>query len=358
MKIKSLSSLLLTLISVIFLFSIGGVLATWNYALPVEDAESNVGITGLLHKTVYITNAKTLEGDGNLVIDGYLATNLDTKVTLKNQRTSYVTASVTVYNSTNVTYAFNAVKYQSGNYDNTNITYNQSIKHGDQILAYESLTFTVKYAFAGSSTSNRVLNSILNFEFVQLSELPEEEEIAVSGALQQFQNIINDVDETGSFTKLLNQMDNNQANDRHDDSYIGNVNGASSSDIALLEDLFQGNLTLIIDGVETEVTILIKRENVDGNTTTGDENGNELTIYMTTSALTKQWYETSKTATVYAAVYSSNDDGDNWYRLGEMYEGKATIKGYDGNIFGSGSFDTDSWVSTNNKTIETIISNL
>ncbi len=355
----SFSKILLLFISAIFLFSIGGVVATWKYALPVEDTDSSVGITGLTYKTVYITQAEASEGTGSVKIDGYLATNLDTTVTLTSVRDSYVTVTVTVYNSTNEIYAYNAVKYQQGNYDNANISHTVSAKHGDQVAVGGYFTFTVKYGYSGTNTSKRVLNSILTFEFLPLDELPEKEDaIAVSGALQKFQNIINDVDNTGSFTKLLNQMSDNDDNDRHDDSYIGNVNGASNSDIALLDDLFQGNLTLNINGTDTEVTILIKRENVDGNTTTGDAGGNEFTIYMTTSALTKQWYETSKTATVYAAVFTSNDDGDNWYKLGEMYEGKATIKGYDGNIFSSGSFDTDSWVSTDRKSIETIISAL
>ena len=165
-----------------------------------------------------------------------------------------------------------------------------------------------------------MLLSILYYEFLPLSILPPEQEIAVSGALDQFKNIINDVIEEGSFEKLINQMNDYANNDRHDDSYIGNVSGASDKDTQLLEELFQGNLTLNIDGVDTEVTILIKREDVDGDLGTGDANGREMAIYLTTDDLQKNSWFGNDYAPVYVSVFSSNDDGETWSEKRVLFE--------------------------------------
>ena len=166
----------------------------------------------------------------------------------------------------------------------------------------------------------------------------------------RFKEILNTPAE---YTKLTDQMDDNWSNGRYNDSYMGTVVGASDDDIALLEDLFVGNLILNINGVDTEVTILIKRENVDGNKNNGDGSGNEMAVYMTTDPLT----ERGKSVPVYAAVYTSPDKGKTWSQLGQMFEGKATVNNYFG-FSGTGSFNTDTWKDLKGKTIEQVISAL
>lgn len=358
MKIKYLPRILLVFICLISVLSTAGVYATWKYAAPATT-ENSFAVKMDLKQTVYITDALYDTGNGSINIKGYTETNFNSVVTLTSSNTSSVTVKITVYNNANKTYAFNAIKYLPENYSNTNIICTLPVlKHGDEIAPGESLEFSAVYKFKNNKAStNTVLNSVINFEFLPLDELPAEEEIAVSGALGQFKNIINNITTADSFETLINQMDDYANNDRNDNSYIGNVGGASDEDTALLEDLFQGNLTININGVETEVTILIKRENIDGNINTGDAEGNEMSIYMTTDDLQKDsWFGTEK-APVYVAVFSSDDDGENWYQLGEMYEGTATIKRYDG-WMGSGSFDTDTWRSTTNVSLQNIITSL
>lgn len=360
MKIKNLSRILLIFILVITIFSCGGVYALWSYTAdsPEEKQEQidlSLSTFEFKPEIVYITDAVSF--DGKTVINGFTECYLDSIVTLSSDKSSTATVKITVYNNATETYAFNAVKYHTDEYSNNDIVYTLPVlKHGDEVAAGESMEFEIIFGYGkGVTPTNYVLDSYLQFEFLPLDELPEEEVIAVSGALDQFKNIINDVVEDGSFKKLIDQMDANGTNDRHDDSYIGNVSGASENDVLLLEELFQGNLTLNIDGVDTEVTIIIKRENVDGNVYTGDADGNEMAIYMTTEDLKRDsWWGSSK-AVVYVSVFTSDDDGELWYQLGAMYEGTATVKGYDGNVFGEGSFDTDTWRSTENKTIESII---
>lgn len=351
MRIKKPFSMFAVFIMVVMALSAVGVYATWQYA-GSTSTQHDVSLEMNVAEEVYIIDAVFVEGGGgSLIVDGYVKCYFESKVTLSSNNTSTAKVTITVYNNALETYAFNAIKYQTEQYDNLDIEVTTTLKHGDQIEPGAYLAFETIYKYRSSvKPTNYILNSIVNFEFVPLSELPKEDEgeIAVSGALVQFQNILNNVVHSGSFNELIGQMDKNSTNDRHDNSYIGNVVGASEADDALLADLFQGNLTMIINGVETEVRVMIKREDIDGNADTGDENGNEMTIYLTTDPLTKGIFEWNKTAVVYASVFTSNNDGATWSQLGSMYEGKAIIKAYDGNPLGSGSFDTDKWVSNNN----------
>ena len=136
-------------------------------------------------------------------------------------------------------------------------------------------------------------------------------------------------------------MNDSDANDRYDESYIGNVVGASQEDKELLAKLFEGNLLLNINGVDTEVKVMVKRENLDNNASTGDENGNEMVVYLTTHDLQRQGWGTTY-APVYAAIFTKSGNEGKWMQCGDLIEGTATVKQYNG-WPGSGSFDTDTW---------------
>ena len=367
MKLKL--SLICTLLMFIVAITSMGVFANWNYADWNAASQyhnlgmgvSNFNWANIVAEKVYIVDAGQVTGKGNGVftVKDYYETVLNSNATLSSSTQSYTTAKIRVYNNAKETYAFNAVKYNVENYSNDQITYRLPVlKHGDTIEPGQYMEFEVVFEYKlGTNPTKFTLDSILNFEFVPLDELPEEEEIAVSGALEQFKNIVNNIVADDSFKQLTNQMDDYANNDRANSSYIGNVSGASENDVVLLDNLFQGNLTLMIDNVETEVTILIKREDVDGNNQTGDDQGREMTIYLTTDNLKRDSFFSSGSADVYAAVFTSSNSGQEWYQIGDMYLGTATIKGYDGSWFGEGSFDTDTWKS-NGKTIEQIIQSI
>lgn len=360
MRLKRLPLILLLLV-IISVAVIPGVYATWSYA-TFGPQEKNFNITPVINDykfngIIYVTDAVKTEGNGEFFLSSYNATSITSKVTLTNNVNSSVTVKVTVYNSADEVYAFNAVKYTTEAYSNADIHFEHpDIKHGDTVNAKSSIEFTVVFYYnSGVAPTNYQLDSTLNFEFMPLDELPEEEEIAVSGVLGQFSDILNNKTLSDSLAQLTTQMDDYRNNDRANGSYIGNVSGAAEEDVLLLEDLFMENLTLVIEGVETNVTILIKRENVDGSSSTGDSQGREMTIYMTTDDLQQRGniFNPSE-APVYAAVFTSYDKGGTWEQIGEMYAGEATVKQYNGR-YGSGSFDTDTWKSTDGKTIEQLV---
>ena len=320
------------------------------------DLPSGVFITAVSPNSSNTTNGASVN------INSYTKSLVNSTVTLTNQKNSIASYTVTVYNIENITYAFSAVKYGEEFYDNTNISFSlDNLERGDEIQGKSYLTFSVSFTYSGNNTNNRILNSVLNFEFVPATELPKDDtEIAVKGVLGRFKDILETPDE---LQQLLDQMDNYDNNDRYNDSYIGNVVGASEADQALLAELFVGDLYLNINGTDTVVTIMIKRENLDGNVNTGDENGNEMTIYMTTDDLERNSIFSAGTAPVYAGVYTKKSSDKGWEQIGPLFDGTATIKGYSGSVFGEGSFDTDTWKSTNangqtaNRTIEQMIAN-
>ena len=269
-----------------------------------------------------------------------LSSTVDLGTELNAEGNSTASINVTLYNNSPYVYVFNDVKYTLGEetYDNENIEYGLTgLKKGDEIGEKGFIEFTLMFHYADPDTiTDTVLNSILNFEFVAHADYVPE--IAVDGALGQFKQILNRQED---FDKLITQMDDYSGN-RYDDSYVGNVVGANSEDTKLMKELFTENgknyLTLNLSGIETNVTALIKRENLDGDTTTGVD-GNEMTIYMTADDIS--W--SVRSVTVYACVFTKVGDGE-WEQIGEMYEGTATTNAYYG-IFGRDSFNTETWES-------------
>lgn len=282
--------------------------------------------------------------DQNATVNKYLSTTLNISLNFANTNTS--TATITVYNNSPYEYVFNGVVYDNTIEDNAYIDYDVGgIAKGDKIVAKSDLTFTVTYS-AKSGTTETTLTSIFNYQFVLDSEyIPE---AAASGATARFEEILNSGTE---FKSLTDKMDT-VVDGRNDSSYIGNVVGSVSTDSTAINELFTVNgsnaLVLDINGKKTNVTAMIKRANVDGDASTGDENGNEMTIYMTAEDPTKAGGSLFNPGEVqvFAAVFTKNGNGD-WYQLGEMYEGEATVNNYAGNIFGTrNSFNTDTWIST------------
>lgn len=299
-------------------------------------------------KAVLITKAE--RASGNVTVNAFVQTTLSTTVDLE-KASGKAAVSVTVYNNADETMAYNAVKYVVGGstYDNENITFElQDIEKGTQIAVGASLTFKVNFFFAqnASNKSNTVLNSVLGFEFMPPDQIETDDEIAVADVTAKFKNILNT---PASLSQLTTQMDANDANDRSDDSYIGTVLGASDADVELLNNLFEGQFNVNINGAEKDVTVMIKREDLTG------DGVDEMTIYMTTDTLSKR----GSTPPVFASSYTQNANGE-WVQIGTMWEGTAKVNHYSGWPYpfssGTGSFDTDSWRSTSNKTISQMVS--
>ena len=315
-----------------------------GYAGITSSVTVNAKATAKAQTGVYIYSVTVADGTP-IKVNAYTAAVLNSTTTLTAQASSSATMTIKLYNNSASAYAFQKVAYTmgEGTYDNDNIKLTlNGLTEGQQIAAQAYLTFTLTFSYKNTAAiSNRVLNSVLNFLFV-----PPAGYTAVNQSLDKFEQILND---TTDFSSLTAQMDDYSGN-RWDDSYIGNVVGASTEDTTFLNALFTEDginyLSLEIEGKKIPVTVMIKRENLDGNTATGDADGNEMTIYMTPDTIGRN----TQTVTVYAAVYTlanKNDPNARWEQIGSLYAGKADANNYRYGGFGtSNSFDTETWRSS------------
>lgn len=374
---KIYTTLITIIVSFLFSFTCVGYAAV-SHSLEIR------GISNMSpQEGVFITDASAKSG--NVTINGFTSSIVNSKVILQNNLNSTAVMELKVFNNAGEKFMFSAVKYQIGEntYSNSDISFhltfiNSSGVEVDLIPGTTSpienggyMTIYVNFEYADSVTSvtNTELLSILQFEFIKWEDVEiKEDEIIAGDVLDIFEDIVNTGDNDNDqidtlFEKLIDEMDQYTDRNRDDNSYIGNVSGAHEDDITALDDLFGSSFKVNINGEEKEVKVMIKKENIDNNKNTGDESGNEMVIYMTTDTLeqTGSWFNPSD-AIVYAAVYTDDQKGEGWYRKGEMYEGTCTIKQYNG-WPGSGSFDTDTWRSTNangqtaNRTITQMIAN-
>ncbi|MBE5747657.1 MAG: hypothetical protein E7352_05760 [Clostridiales bacterium] len=314
-----------------------------GYAAVSDTLETEGTVEVYVPDGVFIYDVIIPDGV-NAKANAYTETVLNSTVTLGSDGTSTVSFDISLHNNSDYVYTFNGVKYLEEAYDNSNIEFDLTgLEKGDEIAGRQFLNFTITFSYKNASNiTDYDLNSVLNFEFVPEAEyIPE---IIANNAIGKFEEVLNTEED---FNKLIAQMEN--TGDRANSSYIGNVVGATTEDTVVLNELFtEGDktyLVLNIAGQEKYVTAMIKRENLDENTATGDENGNEMTIYMTSDTVTGSLWGTTKVQ-VFTTTFTKIDGGE-WTQLGDMYEGTATTNNYSGSFFGAkNSFNTDTWRSS------------
>ena len=294
----------------------------------------------------------------------YAGTVVTSDVTMRLQDDGQYGASyrITVFNNTNVSYYYLAMvrgTYTDENgtevaYSNDNVEMSVDITLGDEVKPGEKkyINVTVKFKEGVTDTSDVTLFSMIDYQF-STTKPEASDEAAVAGVLTRFPEILNTPSEYETLTNAMNQL----SSSRLSSSYIGNVVGANDNDSVALQNLFGEALTLNIDGEDKPVTVMIKRENIDGSTGTGDNfgwfnRGVEMTLYITADPLTSS----GAYVPVYAVSYTMNQSTGEWYLIGGVFKGTAKVRNYGGiSSSGKGSFDTDTWRDENGKTIENLV---
>ena len=289
-------------------------------------------------KYVYIASATVKSGTATGLAKS--GTVLSSTVTLANSTSAQTVIHVSLKNNTDYPYVFNGLVYTEGEgtYDNTAITATASIKKGVELASGATTEFDITFKYKSGVSTNKVLKSVINISYVPSSEyIPE---IAVKGAIGQFGEILND---PVTYEKLTDAMDNTGFTDRWSNSYIGNVAGATDADSKVINELFtvdgKSLLTLDLkgDGTETNVTAMIKREDIGGSS------AKEMVIYMTGEKISGTLLKHTDLQ-VFAAIYVQNDAGE-WVQKGELFEGTAKSNAYFAG-WNDDSINTDTWKST------------
>lgn len=320
---------------------------TYNPDIPLAEG---------VHISDASVNDSMTEGEGSVITFGN--TTLTTTVDTSNGN---VTFNVTIVNNTLYSQYFHGVVYDETLYPSSSIEYTMDgLAVGDSLDArnddvLDSVDFTITFTNVSEMPA-------IKFEFLptppstgggnegggEISGVPDEP--VVTGALGKFKEILNNDSDHGA---LLDQMNDYGSNGRANSTYVGNVVGSSNGDTTLLNNLFtEGKinyLTLDLDGdgpnPPVNVTAMVKRENIDGNSATGDSSGREMVLYLTAEDPSQAegggWFGW-QVVNVYAAVFTTNRSS-NWVQIGDMYTGIADANAYSGGG-GQNSFNTDTWL--------------
>jgi len=311
------------------------------------NLKGNASIKGKPYQGVYIKNIEIVEeNNANVVSCSYiLPTNVSSIVNTTTVNSS-VTYKITVHNNTNVTYWYFDQHYTTSFESNSllNVTNGISVtpkdKPNDEYATFNNADwvppqterdFYVTYTFG--SNAKGYTTTLINYHF----------DIKMDSVYDGFLAVLNDkITETG-YNYLSEVFDERYAEDGT--TIIGNI----GEDKEIFNNIFGGELTLNINGEIKPVTVLVRRDNVDG-TSDGDSyeptgpSGCEYTLYLTVDDLS----DPTGQASVYVISYSSDSSGQ-WYQLAQLYQGTANKQDY-GLIDGEyeGSIDTSSWLASAN----------
>jgi len=354
-------------------FTITGVYASWMYftdPAPIdEDINSKLG--NFVYGDIYITKVEkisTSSGVVNATLEKTEATTVAGNIDLGSSKNATATFSITFYNGSDTIYYYNeAETIQS---DNSNIVYQvDGIAQKDAVAPKTYKTITVTYSYNKSNITDTDLVSGIHFKFVV-----DKDSIGIvvaRTAVDRFRDILNNVVSADSYSTLDDAMDARAGwNHASDVTYIGNVSGSSSTDSKVIQSLFGQefmSMDLDGDGKVEPITMMVKRENLDNDTSTGTTytyiyrnkqytvQGVEMTLYITSENLDN--VGTRDDIVVYAATFTIYPGQNEWVELVPLTKGIANANNYSSGSWGSAnSFDTDTWESDGGKTMDELAS--
>ena len=321
----------------------------------------SVHLKSFLYGPFYITTIQQVGGNNtNASAMKTGETNMLSTITLNSTAESTAVFNVTFYNSTTTSYYYNETQTVSSN--NERIEYSVSnIEKREEVPSKTYKTITLTYSFKNGVSTNKSILSEVHFSFVV-----DKDSIGIvvaQSAVTRFEDILNNKSAPNSFSILENHM-NNRGSNSSSVSYVGNVAGASDNDSTLIQQLFTNeflSMDLDGDGKAEPITLMIKREDLDGNEETGDSytykalfgisrtvHGVEFTLYITAEGFDKN------TLNVYAVTYTIFPGSKEWVQVVPLTQGTATANRYTIGFGGNNSFNTDTWKSLDGKTMDTL----
>lgn len=350
--------------------SVSSVLATWVYARDPDDYSIDVtaDVSAFRYGLFYISKIETVSGsfDGASVAkknDVGITADIDLSANVG----SSATVQVTFYNDSNVSYYYDETVTVSADNDNIVCTVT-GLAEAEEIPSKSYAVLTVTWGYAASTVpADTTLTGELNFKFtVDKSSIGD---VVANTAVERFADILNNVVSAESYSQLTTAMDARSGfNKASAVTYIGNVAGADDGDSATLNKLFGDDFMSVDldgDGIPEPVTMMIKRENLDNDVTTGSYytytswgrevtvNGVEMTIYITSADLSN--VSRGDDVVVYAATFTLYSGTTQWVQILELTKGTAEANNYSGGWGNADSFNTDTWVSDSGATIESLV---
>lgn len=319
---------------------------------------------------IQYAGSSTVDADGAPTRVAFPSTKFLSNINF-NSAGSTVSFMVRIKNGTPYNQIFDILKPYSelegvgAGYDASNITATAGIEQGTVIPAGEEVECRVVLTADARGISRHML---YEFQFV-LNSADLTEKIS-QRVTERFAEILNNelgeitysyeksswfgwvtetVTETVEAGKSYEAITGSNMNDSDTGDFIGNVKGAQPVDIALVNGLFGGELLLNINGEERPVSVMVKKQMVYNN-----DNVEEMVLYLTADTLDSDLVNgKDPEAPVYVAVFTQKTTtGANgnpvtkWEQMGPIFAGKAKQTNYTYGTTGTGSFNTDTWVTT------------
>lgn len=333
---------IIILVTVVLSLAIPGVFAMWQYshkAPPPVDTTMTKSIFEFKEfKGVYIKSAERVSVSNAKEISSTRSTPAIHEVEADASASGgSVTYKVTLHNNTDTNYWFVGTSHASG--------YGQNSLIG----AYQGITITLKdHQNDTTSTFNEedrippqteremyiTYTYGSNAQSACLTKIELKFDIRMDAVQDEFLGVLNNTIASGTYESLAEVF-----NKVYKESGATSISTKSHPEV--FTSLF-GDLSVNIDGEEKTASVVIRRENLDNDKTSGDNYSNngptgcEYTLYITVDSLTP-----GGTATVYAISYSQGASamGSAWYQVGELYEGTAPVKS-------DGTIDYTKWKAT------------
>lgn len=340
-----------SLVCILLLFSFVGMIIGYAAISDNLGIYGDAAVEGKPFVGVYIYESEvySINGVNAVSSNHYHPTNFSAVTNAPSANTS-ITYRLTLHNNSHVTYWYLGTDFVTSVESNSLINASggitimtkdhpsdnySSFNTDDWIPSQTYRDVYVTYTFGAQATGYKA--TLVNYSFgVKMDSVHDE-----------FLSVVNDNSLGGGYDQITAAFD---AKYKETGSHvIANVGDEKE----VFDSLFGSNLSITVDGVEVPVTVMIRRENVDGRTTgdaysaPGGGSGCEYTVYISVDALNSP----NGKAMVYAVSYSSGGAGGSgkWYQLGQLYEGTANVIDYDSTSAGvQGAFDVYSWSATPN----------
>lgn len=330
------------LIVVVLSLAIPGVFAFWQYshkAPPLLDTTMNKSIFEFKEfKGVYIKSSTLFStSQAKVTSSGYSTPTLHDSNVDASASGGYVTYKITLHNNTDTNYWYvgrtHSLDYGQNSLIDTNqgITVTLKDHHNDNTSTFNEedrippqteRDIYVTYSYGSNAQSACLTRIELLFD------------IRMDAVQDEFLGVLNDTVSAGTYDSLAEVF-----------NQVYRENGGTTITTETHPEVFAGlfgDLSVNIDGTEKTAKVVIRRENLDNDATSGDNYSNngpkgcEYTLYITVDSLTP-----GGSATVYAISYSqgASEMGSDWYQVGELYEGTAPVKA-------DGTIDYTKWKAT------------
>lgn len=334
-------------LTLLLTLSISGVFAFWQYSDSPPLSLDIHFLTSLFEykefKGIYIKSVSVVSSSSASVGENAFTTpTLHTSTVTPGKSGGSVTYKITVHNNTDITYWYSGVTPILDHHDSSLVGTNNGItlttkdhqndstatfNRDDWVPPQTERDFYVTYTYGANAQGTR--STKVNFKF----------DIRLDGVHDEFLALLNYSKPGEGYYVMIDELNQLYAED-------GTLSITTESHPELFAQFFS-DLMVNIDGEEKQASVVIRRENLDKDSSTGDNysgnspNGCEYTLYITVDSKIP-----GQRTTVYAIAYSKGASGmgSQWYQVGELYEGTAPVKA-------DGSIDYNNWIATS-KTYE------